>query len=207
MEKATVSRATLGRLPRYLQLLRELPSEQTHISAAAIARALQLGEVQVRKDLGLISGHGRPRIGYVTEELIHSLEKALGGDGMARAVLVGAGKLGRALLAYDGFENYGVRIVAAFDSSDRSPLLNGQIEVLPMQRFEDFCRRENIRIGIITVDRASAQEVCARMLRAGITAIWNFAPCRLETPPGVLLRQENLALSLAHLCNQLGDTH
>ena len=203
MEKATVSRATLGRLPQYLQFLRELPADQPHTSATAIARALNLGEVQVRKDLGMISGQGKPRVGYATGELIRSLEKALGCDGMTCAVLVGAGKLGRALLEYDEFGHYGVQIAAAFDSNAQTLRLSRTIEILPMQGFEDFCRGHNIRIGIITVGQGSAQEVCERMIRAGITAIWNFAPCKLETPPGILLRQENLALSLAHLNNQL----
>lgn len=203
MEKAAVSRATLGRLPQYLQFLRELPADQLHTSATAIARALNLGEVQVRKDLGMISGQGKPRVGYATGELIRSLEKALGCDGMTCAVLVGAGKLGRALLEYDEFGHYGVQIAAAFDSNAQTLRLSRTIEILPMQGFEDFCRGHNIRIGIITVGQGSAQEVCERMIRAGITAIWNFAPCKLETPPGILLQQENLALSLAHLNNQL----
>lgn len=203
MEKATVSKATLGRLPQYLRFLRDLPADHLHISATTIAGELNLGEVQVRKDLGMISGQGRPRVGYVTVDLIRSLEKALGCDGVTNAVLVGAGKLGRALLEYDEFEHYGVRIAAAFDSNAQTLRLNRTIEILPMQAFEDFCRGNNIRIGIITVGQGSAQEVCERMIRAGITAIWNFAPCKLETPPGILLRQENLALSLAHLNNQL----
>jgi len=203
MEKAAVSKATLGRLPQYLRFLRDLPADHLHISATIIARELNLGEVQVRKDLGMISGQGRPRVGYVTVDLIRSLEKALGCDGVTNAVLVGAGKLGRALLEYDEFEHYGVRIAAAFDSNAQTLHLNRTIEILPMQAFEDFCRENNIRIGIITVGQGSAQEVCERMIRAGITAIWNFAPCKLETPPGILLRQENLALSLAHLNNQL----
>lgn len=204
MEKTVTSKATLGRLPRYLQLLKELPAESfPHISAAAIARRLNLGEVQVRKDLGSVCGGGRPRIGYVREELIRSLEESLGCDRMTSAVLVGAGKLGRALLEYDEFERYGVRIAAAFDSGESPIRLNNAIEILPMRDFESFCRSRRIQIGIITVGSGSAQAVCDQMVRSGITAIWNFAPCGLKTPPDVLLRQENLALSLAHLNNQL----
>lgn len=204
MEKAAMSKATLGRLPQYLQFLKELPvDETTHISATAIARALHLGEVQVRKDLGSVSGQGKPRVGYARQELIRSLEIALGRDGMTSAVLVGAGKLGKALLEYDEFERYGVRIVAAFDCNAQAIRVSRSIEILPMQGFEYFCMEQNIRIGIITVGRGSAQEVCERMIRSGITAIWNFAPCKLVVPPGVLLQQENLALSLAHLNNQM----
>ena len=204
MERAAVSKATLGRLPRYLQFLRETQDEKNrNISAAYIARSLKLGEVQVRKDLGSVSGQGKPRVGYDTAELIRSLEKCLGCDEMTGAVLVGAGKLGRALLEYDEFERYGVRIAAAFDCSEMSIRHSRTVEILPMREFEDFCRARRIQIGIITVGAGSAQEVCDQMIRSGITAIWNFAPCSLTVPPGVLLRQENLALSLAHLNNQL----
>ncbi len=203
MEKAVTSKATLGRLPRYLQFVKDLPAEVTNISAAAIARGLKLGEVQVRKDLGSVCGGGKPRVGYVREELIRSLEESLGCDRMTSAVLVGAGKLGRALLEYDEFARYGVRIAAAFDCGEKPIRLGNAIEILPMKEFEDFCRSRFVQIGIITVGSGSAQEVCDQMVRSGISAIWNFAPCALNVPPGVLLRQENLALSLAHLNNQL----
>ena len=204
MERPVMSKATLGRLPRYLQFLKELPADTTpYISAAAIARALHLGEVQVRKDLGSVSGRGKPRIGYAREDLIHSLEECLGCGRMTSAVLVGAGKLGKALLEYDEFERYGVRIAAAFDCGTVPIRLSNAIEILPMREFESFCRKERIQIGIITVGSGSAQEVCDQMVRSGIAAIWNFAPCSLRVPEGILLRQENLALSLAHLNNQL----
>lgn len=203
MERAAASKATLGRLPRYLQFLRELPQEQTHISATTIARALHLGEVQVRKDLGSVSGQGKPRVGYTTEELIVSLEEYLGEGQATEAVLVGAGKLGRALLEYEEFGRYGVQISAAFDCNAQPVRVSREIEILPMQHFDSYCRQHRVKIGIITVGRGSAQDVCDQMVQSGITAIWNFAPCILTAPPGVLIKQENLALSLAHLNNQL----
>lgn len=203
MEKASVPKATLGRLPHYLRFLRELPEKQTYISAPRIARQLSLGEVQVRKDLNLVSGAGRPKVGYVTADLIERLEECLGCNRTTAAVLVGAGKLGRALLDYSEFEDYGVRIVAAFDCNEHAIPLGRTREILPMNRFEQFCREQNVQIGIITVGAGSAQEVCDRMLASGIRAIWNFAPCSLQVPGHVLLRQERLALSLAHLNHQL----
>ena len=205
MKQAFVTRATLGRLPLYLQYLKSLPSENNeNTSATGIAKAMGLGEVQVRKDLSSISGTGKPKIGYVTSELIANLEKYLGYNSKSRAVIVGAGKLGRALIDYDGFEDYGLEITAAFDN-DRKKIgkLNSGKEIYPMERFESFCRQENIHIGIITVSESSAQEVCDEMLKCGITAIWNFSPCTLAIPQGILLQQENLALSLAHLSKQI----
>lgn len=204
MEKNVISKATLSRLPGYLNCLKELsPDKEPYISATAISKRLNLGEVQVRKDLASVSGAGKPKLGYVTSELIKKLEDCLGFNKLTFAVLVGAGKLGRALLQYDEFEQYGVTISAAFDSNEQVININSKTEILPMNQFESFCKSKNIKLGIITVGEGSAQEVCDIMVKNGITAIWNFAPCKLNVPKGVLLQNENLALSLAHLNNQL----
>lgn len=204
MDKSYISKATLGRLPSYLEFLRNLPPDKVpYISATAIAKHLGLGEVQVRKDLAAVSGAGKPKLGYVTAELVEKLEDCLGCNQLTSAVLVGAGKLGRALLQYDEFEKYGVKISAAFDSNERAISLGSKTEILPMNQFEYFCKTQNIKLGIITVGKGSAQAVCDQMVKSGITAIWNFAPCKLKVPSGVLLQNESLALSLAHLNNQL----
>lgn len=205
MERSNVTKATLGRLPQYLQFLNGLPPGQyDHISATTIAKMLSLGEVQVRKDLAAVSGLGKPKVGYRTSELISDLEDALGCKKLTPAILVGAGKLGRALLDYNGFEEYGVQITAAFDCNEQVLRMNKTSkEILPISSLKKYCSENGIRIGIITVGSGSAQDVCDQMLEAGITAIWNFAPCQLKVPDNVLVKQENLALSLAHLNSQI----
>ena len=204
MDKSGITKATLGRLPHYLQLLRELPIDDVpYISATVIAKKLSLGEVQVRKDLSAVSGAGKPKVGYKTVDLIKSIEAHLGLGDMTNAVLVGAGKLGKALLEFDDFEDYGVKIIAAFDCNETAIRYNRSIEILPMNDFDEYCKQNNVRIGIITVGEGSAQSVCDKMIESGITAIWNFAPCNLEVPDGILLKQERLALSLAYLNNKL----
>lgn len=204
MDKTGISKATLGRLPHYLQLLRELSDDNVpSISATVIAKKLSLGEVQVRKDLSAVSGAGKPKVGYKTVDLIKSIEAYLGQGDMTNAVLVGAGKLGKALLEFDDFEDYGVKIIAAFDCNETAIRYNRSIEILPMNDFDSFCKKNNVKIGIITVGAGSAQDVCNRMIESGIMAIWNFAPCNLEVPDGILIKQERLALSLAYLNNKL----
>ena len=205
MERSNVTKATLGRLPQYLQFLNGLPPVQyDHISATTIAKMLSLGEVQVRKDLAAVSRLGKPKVGYRTSELISDLEDALGCKKLTPAILVGAGKLGRALLDYNGFEEYGVQITAAFDCNEQVLRMNKTSkEILPISSLKKYCTENGIRIGIITVGSGSAQDVCDQMLEAGITAIWNFAPCQLKVPDNVLVKQENLALSLAHLNSQI----
>lgn len=207
MEKSSLSKATLGRLPLYLQFLKSLPlGEQAFISSTVIARSLSLGEVQVRKDLSAVSGQGRPKIGYSTADLIRRIETTLGCDLTSPVILVGAGKLGKALMDYGGFREFGIDILAAFDCNENVICVDGgKRPVLPMNRLGSFCRENKVGIAIITVGASSAQEVCNTLVECGIEAIWNFAPCRLEVPEGVIVRQENLALSLAYLNNQLAN--
>jgi redox-sensing transcriptional repressor len=193
-----VARATLGRLPDYLQYVRSIETET--ISATRIANALGLGEVQVRKDLAAVCGSGRPKIGYETSALIKDLEDVLGVRTCSGAVIVGAGKLGLALLGYKGFKEYGIEIKAAFDNDSKKwgegP---GGLSVFPLKDCEKFCKKNGIKLAILTVPASAAQEICDMIVKAGIKGILNFAPCKLKVPEGVTVRQENLALSLAHL--------
>ena len=200
-----ITRATLGRLPLYLNYLKQIESSgTTSISATTIAKALSLGEVQVRKDLASVSGAGKPKVGYESSDLIKRLEDTLGSNSITSAVLVGAGKLGRALLDYNGFEEFGIKIVAAFDSNDEGIRFSKTSkDILPISTLSEYCKANNVKLGIITVGQGSAQQVCNMMEESGIKAIWNFAPCNLEVSDGILVKNENLALSLAHLSNQL----
>ena len=202
MNGYSIPKATLGRLPQYLEYLRSLPEIRRTISATAIAKALSLGDVQVRKDLASVCGAGKPKIGYETDKLITDIESHLGSERLTNAVLVGAGKLGRALLDYDGFENFGVKIVAGFDCNE-TVLTKGTKDILPIRDIEVYCREHDVKLGIITVGQGSAQDVCDKLVESGIKAIWNFAPVTLKVPNGVLLKQENLALSLAYLKGQI----
>lgn len=202
MNGYSIPKATLGRLPQYLEYLRSLPEIRRTISATAIAKALSLGDVQVRKDLASVCGAGKPKIGYEIDKLITDIESHLGYERLTNAVLVGAGKLGRALLDYDGFEDFGVKIVAGFDCNE-TVLTKGTKDILPIRDIEVYCREHDVKLGIITVGVGSAQEVCNKLVQSGIKAIWNFAPVTLKVPNGVLLKQENLALSLAYLNNQI----
>ena len=205
MNGYSIPKATLGRLPQYLEYLRSLPEIRRTISATAIAKALSLGDVQVRKDLASVCGAGKPKIGYETDKLITDIESHLGYERLTNAVLVGAGKLGRALLDYDGFEDFGVKIVAGFDRNEKA-LKKGEKDILPIRDIAAYCREHKVKLGIITVGKGSAQEVCDKLVETGIKAIWNFAPVTLKVPNGILLKQENLALSLAYLNNQIRKT-
>lgn len=206
MKQSGMSKNLLERVPLYLQYLRSGAEVGATVSATAIARALRLGEVQVRKDLGAVSGAGKPRVGYVTSDLIRHLERYLDGRTENDAVIVGAGKLGRALLDYEGFGEYGLRVCAAFDADEaKTGESAGGKPVLPLSAFPDYCEHVRPRIGIITVPEDAAAGVCEMMVRCGIRGIWNFSRCRLRPPAPVLVRNENLAAALAVLSGDLNS--
>ena len=210
MERKEISKSVLKRLPGYLAYLKTLSDTNSpYISATALANALGMGEVQVRKDLAMVSDGGRPKIGYNRLALIDDIEQFLGYDNTTDAVLIGAGKLGQALLGYSGFEAYGLNILAAFDAKPMADKSEEGTPIYPMEQLESFFKANKVLMAIITVPAAHAQGVCDRLIACGIKAIWNFAPTHLEVPANILVQNENMATSLAvlsmHLQAQIKD--
>ncbi len=204
MERKEISKAVLKRLPGYLSYLKSIPEgQQVYISATALANALDMGEVQVRKDLAMVSDGGRPKVGYLREKLIEDIGQFLGYDNATDAILIGAGKLGQALLGYCGFDDYGLNILAAFDAQPQCAQSSDGKPILHMDELENFCRCHLVLMGIITVPAEYAQQVCDRMIKCGIKAIWNFAPVHLDVPAHILVQNENMATSLAVLSMHL----
>lgn len=196
MQSSTLSKATVGRLPLYLQFVRTVQGET--VSAATIARSLGLGEVQVRKDLASICPAGMPKVGYPSARLRADLEKVLGMKRIVPAAIVGAGRLGRALMEYDGFKDYGLEIAAAFDINGTDETHEG-VPILKMEEMRRWCLLHEVRLGILAVPAAAAQQAAETMADSGMTAILNFAPCPVHVPEHVTVMQENIALSLAYL--------
>lgn len=200
------SQSTLKRLPFYLELLKQKRRQnEEYISSSQIAKELNLHDVQVRKDLATASKlGGKPKIGYEINELIRDLEDYLGCYRVNKAILVGVGSLGKALLGYKGFKDYGLEIIEAFDSY--SGIIGNEIKgvkVSSMDKLASCVKENNIHIGIITVPAQYAQNVCDLLVEAGVNAIWNFAPIMLKVKEGVILQSENMASSLAVLSRHL----
>ena len=204
MEHKEISKSVLKRLPGYLSYLKGIPKDSSpYISATALANALSMGEVQVRKDLAMVSDGGRPKVGYLRENLIEDISQFLGYDNTTDAILIGAGKLGQALMGYGGFNAYGLNILAAFDVKPFAQQTDEGKPVYHIDKLESFCAENNVLMGIITVPAQYAQDVCDRLVACGIKAIWNFAPTHLEVPSNILVQNENMATSLAVLSMHL----
>lgn len=196
---------TLRRLTMYLDYLEKLNVE--YVSAPMIAKELDIKEIVVKKDLAYCtSKQGKPKLGHRVEDLICDIKDFLGYDNYSKAVLVGTGKLGQALLGYDGFKKSGIEIVVAFDND---PYLIGQdvhgVKVCDINKLGDLCKRMGIHIGIITTSSTSAQDVCDIMVSSGVQAIWNFATSYLKVPDDVIVQNENLAASLAVLSKKITE--
>jgi redox-sensing transcriptional repressor len=203
VQKAGV--ACVKRLPAYLQMLRVLQGKgQEFVSGTVLATTHHLESVIVRKDLAVTGIVGTPRKGFPVAGLIVAIERFLGWDNQTKAVLVGAGNLGSALLGYRGFENFGLRIAGAFDCD---PAKIGQWiqgrRVQQLSQLAAFARRGGIRLGVLTVPASAAQETADLMVRAGIRGIWNFTPVKLQLAEGVVTQKEDLAEGLAVLSHRL----
>lgn len=198
-----ISQASLKRLPKYLRVLKDKKENGVElISSTAIAKELNLNPIQVRKDLALVSkSDGKPGIGFCTKNLISDMEEFLNLNNMTDAIIVGAGKLGQALMNYKGFEN-NTNILIAFDI-DKSKCDNKK--TFYIDKMENLIKRMNIHIGIITVPKEAAQEVCDKMINCGIKAIWNFAPVNLKVPEDIVIKNEDLSASLLVLLKNLKE--
>lgn len=198
---------TIKRYPAYLQVLKELKAAGlTTVSARDIAERLNLNQVQVRKDLGYSAIIGRPKVGYDIEDLTQALHLLLGWQNPKEAFLVGAGALGSALLGYRGFQEYGLDIVAAFDSdpAKQGQKIHGKT-VFPMERLSDLTDRMGVLIGVLTVPEQYAQECANLLVEAGIRGIWNFSPIKIQVPSNVVVQREELSSSLAVLSVKLAE--
>ncbi len=197
--------ACVKRLPAYLQMLRVIQGEgREFVSGTVLASTHNLEPVIVRKDLANTGITGTPRRGFRVSELILAIEKFLGWDNQTKAILVGVGNLGTALLGYRGFEEFGLRIVGAFDADPKKigAWVRGR-RIQPLNHLEPFVRRGHITLGVLTVPAAAAQAAADLMIHAGIRGIWNFTPTQLRLPPQVVTQKENLAEGLAVLSHRL----
>lgn len=191
-------------MPVYLNYLKGMPAGTKYVSSGHIAKALDLGEVLVRKDLAFTAAIGRPRVGYVVEELIAAIEEVLCYNGKRHAVIVGYGALGKAILGYGGFGYYGIDIVAAFDSDEKKIGISPSGKpVYRIAEMKSEISRLNAKLAILCVPANVAQEVADILIESGVKAILNFAPTTLKICDGVEIRQIDVAANLAILSSSI----
>ena len=202
-----VSEPTIGRLSLYLRLLTELSEAGVAtVSSEELASRSGTTAAQVRKDLSLFGTFGKRGLGYGVPELVGRLRSILGLERRWRVALVGAGRIGSALLGYENFRRQGFFIEAVFDSD---PSKVGQewngLEVRPQAEMGRVLAEEGIEIAVVAVPAAAAQDVVDRLVEAGVRGILNFAPIKLEVPQHVVVKTVDMALEMEGLSYALSN--
>ena len=198
---AAVPKVVVSRLSLYLRELQRLEAAGQHtISSGQLGTLLGFSDAQVRKDLGFFGQFGYPGVGYRCDELIRAMRDILGTNQSWNVVMVGVGNLGQALLGYRGFGRQNFTIVAAIDAD---PAKVGHVvqglTIQPLDELAETVRAKHVRLGMIVVPAARAQEVADRLGAAGVEGIVNFAPVTLTLPPHVQNVGVDLAIELEQL--------
>jgi redox-sensing transcriptional repressor len=197
--KAEIPRKAIYRLSVYLRCLQRLKANQIRtVSSEALAKAARVKSTQLRKDLTYFGQFGTRGLGYDVEQLSKMISDLLGTTSLQPVILVGVGNLGLALLTYRGFEQEGFETIAAFDADPRKREKTN-VPVYPMEKIPEIVAEHNVRMAMITVPAAAAQEVANALIDAGITGILNFAPIVLHVPDEVMVNNVNLAIELENL--------
>ena len=202
-----VPEPSLRRLPWYLayaKLLRERGEE--YVSSTQIAKEINVDASQIAKDFSFINISGKTRVGYEVDSLVEALEDFLGFTASHKAFLFGVGSLGGALLHDSGLAQYGLEIVAGFDT--KKELAGSTINGIPVYSLSDFEKKQkemNVHIGILTVPVDHAQETAEKMIAGGIRAIWNFTPFRIRVPKHIVIQNTSIYAHLAVMFNRLNQ--
>lgn len=200
-----VPEPALRRLPWYLAYIKLLKKKgQTHVSSTQIAKKINVSSTQIAKDLSYVNASGKTRVGYEIVVLIEVLEQFLGFTSQHKAVVLGVGSLGGALLSDSGLEQFGLKIIAGFDVSDK--VIGTKIKDIPVFSIDNFAKQNktiNADIAILTVPPDNAQEVADFAIKNGVRAIWNFTPFRIRVPEHIVLQNTSLYAHLAVMFNRL----
>lgn len=202
--------ASLQRIPIYLSVLQSLELKgEKYISSNAIAKLVNENASVVKKDLSyLISKEGKPKVGYDIKSLIADIESILISQTTKQAVIVGVGKLGSALFHFDGFNKYGFDISFGFDTNPEiiGTTISGKM-IYDISELPKLVSENHIEFGIITTPDKFTQSTASLLVESGVTAIWNFTASHLEVPKNIVVKNENLATSLAILSKQLQSNY
>ncbi len=191
---------TIRRLPIYLRglLFSAKPADKI-ISSQQLADFLSINPAQIRKDFSYFGSFGTPGVGYNVEKLIKQISKILKLNVRHKAALVGAGNLGRAILAYPGFKIYGFDITAIYDNDPKK--IGKKIENITIEDVSNLTllKKQKFNLGIIAVTREAAQKIADTLVNAGIRGILNFSPCHIDVPKKVKVITIDIAMDLARL--------
>jgi redox-sensing transcriptional repressor len=194
-------RKTIYRLSIYLRCLARLRENgMGTVSSEALSKAAGVKSTQLRKDLAYFGTFGTRGLGYDVAELSQKISGELGTSRLQPVVLVGVGHLGLALISYRGFEKEGFEIIAAFDTEpNRRRDKKITQPILALDELPKFIAEHGVKMAILSVPVAVAQEMANKLIECGVMGILNFAPIVLAVPEDVMVNNVNLAIELENL--------
>jgi len=197
VKQGTIPKATVARLPLYLQCMQSMAPTETTVSSETLARMANLNPANVRKDLSFLGSHGVRGVGYDRLHLCMQIKLELGLIEAWQVIIVGVGNLGSALANYGGFEAAGFDVVGLYDADPEKIGMefHGHM-VRPVSALASDIAGSPIAMAIITTPALAAQEIADTLVDCGIRSILNFAPAVIQTPPGVECRHVDLATEL-----------
>lgn len=201
MEQREISRAVIGRLPRYYRYLGELlEAGVERISSSNLSKKMRVTASQIRQDLNNFGGFGQQGYGYNVKYLYTEIGKILGMNREHPIIIIGAGNLGQALANYASFEKSGFILKGLFDVNPRLEGVSIRgIPIRMMDDLEEFLQKNDIEIAILTLPKSKAIEVAELVIENGIKAIWNFAHTDLNLPEDIIVENVHLLDSLMKL--------
>ena len=196
---------TLRRLPWYLAYVRMLDGQNVKfVSSTHISKALSVDSSQIAKDLSFLNVKGKTRIGYEVKSLMATLADFLGFTVPHSAVVIGAGSLGRALIADVGLSQYGLQIVAGFDTdADIAGTTVDGVKIYHVDALQQWQLEHNADIAILSVPIEVAQQMADAVVESGFRAMWNFTPVRIKTPPRIAIANTSIYAHLAIIYNRM----
>lgn len=196
----------IGRLPIYYRFISDMSADQEKISSSELGKALNMTAAQIRSDFSYFGSFGLHGYGYRIDELKSNIEQILGLDQEHQLILIGAGNLGRAIASYKNFGRRGFKINAIFDAN---PELEGQFLadciINPIEQLEEYLGENECNIAILATPKDASQVLSDRLVKAGVTAIWNFSPVHLKVPDHVIVQHTHLTDSLLRISFKLAD--
>ncbi len=202
-----ISEKAVSRMTLYHCILTDYINKNIEtISSPQIASLLNIDDSQVRKDISFLNNSGKCRVGYLVKELKAAIEKTLGFTKPKNAIIIGAGNLGMALAKYDNFTNYGLNVLALFDTDATKigTIVNGK-KIYSIKEFKKLAQQMKSDMAILTVPREAAQDTALMIVNAKIKYIWNFSPTVLDLPKDVQVWNENLMGNFLQFAYKMQD--
>ncbi len=207
-KNSNISMPVIRRLPRYYRFLYDLKENGvTRISSRELSQRMRLTASQIRQDLNCFGGFGQQGYGYMVDQLYDEIGRILGMDHPTKAILLGVGNLGKAVVNHMNFDDRGFRLIGLFDDDPAlSGSVMGALSILPTEQLEDFCRQHKPEMAILCIPKEAAPALVERLVACGVNGFWNFSHYDIAYDhPGAIVENVHMGDSLMTLSYRMTE--